>query len=240
MGASLDAHAYAVRQIFADFPDTRTLHFLLHEIVVEGAYSHFELSDADLIIDCGAHIGLSALNFALRAPAAQMHCFEPDPESAEWLRLFIGRAGLAHRVHVHQEAVARRSGPVRFYSRSRWKRSLHSSLDGDRDDLPASPVTVPGIALSAFIGAQTVDLLKLDVEGSEVDVLLDLIESSSIEKVRHLIVEVHHDHRYPERILRVIKLLVDVGFRFQLSAKAPGNNGLYQDILILADLPHHD
>lgn len=70
--------------------------------------------------------------------------------------------------------------------------------------------------LSGFIDRQ-VDLLKIDVEGSKVEILRDIIHSGKIGFVRQIIVEYH-----PELASAALDLLVqdlrDAGFSSALSA----------------------
>ena len=52
--------------------------------------SFFSVDGADpLIIDCGANIGISVLEWKSRWPMARVICFEPDPDAFRLLEMNI-------------------------------------------------------------------------------------------------------------------------------------------------------
>jgi hypothetical protein len=63
-----------------------------------------------------------------------------------------------------------------------------------------------------------VDLLKLDVEGVETEVLLELRDSGALEKVSEIIAEYHHHLRNDDdRLSEFLGLLEDASFGYQVT-----------------------
>jgi len=146
------------------------------------------------VLDLGAHIGSFAIRAARLRSDVTIHSYEPSSENLRLLRQNLVLNGLQHRVVTCRAAVADRDGPVQL------------RVDGPTDafDVVAAPMTrgngdgsteeVPARTLGSIlrdVGHERVDLLKMDVEGSEYAVL----ESSpdAIEKCDLVVLEWHED-----------------------------------------------
>jgi len=150
-------------------------------------------------VDCGANVGrVTAL---LAARGAEVYAFEPNPYAFDVLS---ARFASSPRVHCLAKAVATRSGTAR----------LHLHVDALSDQLTWSTASSllaskPNVDPSTFVDVQTVDLdaflagldrpvrvLKLDVEGAEIEILERLLETGRLGAVEHVLVEMH-DRRIP-------------------------------------------
>jgi hypothetical protein len=97
-------------------------------------------------------------------------------------------------------------------------------------------VTVEAARLSAFIN-DSVEFLKLDVEGSEFAILTELARSGKLDRVAQIGVEFHHHIRADEDELSALLLLLEQnGFGYQVvgAAREPGKPRQFQDILVRA------
>jgi FkbM family methyltransferase len=148
----------------------------------------------DVAIDCGANVGLFTVPMA--ETGAEVHAFEPNPDAFQELeRVTKGYAN----VTLHQAAVTAEPGPVDLYLHKRadddpvfWSKS--SSLLADKSNVREDQsVRVEGIQLGRFIQdlGRPVKLLKMDIEGAEVDVLNQLLDEGLHESIEHAFVEVH-------------------------------------------------
>ena len=127
---------------------------------------------------------------------ATVHAFEPNPHACAVLRK---RFEHNPRVKVHEAAVHISDGTLRLYLHENsvqdeiyW--SNGSSLLADKPNVSGERfVEARTIDLAAFIDALPgrVRLLKMDIEGAEVEVLRRLIEAGSLDKVDVLFVETH-------------------------------------------------
>src|ERR1700719_3886864 len=83
------------------------------EVLLERIYDLGALPfKPDIVLDCGAHIGLFTLLAAANFPDAEFIAFEPDPRNAEWLRKQV--AGNALSVDVVEAAVSVEDGSALF------------------------------------------------------------------------------------------------------------------------------
>jgi FkbM family methyltransferase len=146
--------------------------FTLAEVLRERQYElRSKVPARPMIIDAGANIGLATVWFLGNYPGARVHCFEPDPSNAALLERNVGSS---EGVVVQRAAVGREDGELLLHiSPISAMHSLKESASGGR----TVPVRVH--ALAGYMRAhaiRTVDVLKLDVEGSELDVLEGLGE----------------------------------------------------------------
>ncbi|MFN8124733.1 MAG: FkbM family methyltransferase [Thermoleophilia bacterium] len=124
------------------------------------------LRPGDVVLDAGAHIGIISMAIASAVPGVRVHAMEAFPGTADRLEANLAANGLADRVTVHRAGIAPVSGPLRFASNAGFSAGAHAGADGD--------VEVPGVTLDDWAdaaGIDRLDLLKADVEGSELALL---------------------------------------------------------------------
>ncbi len=141
--------------------------FTLAEILRERQYRlTTAVADRPLIVDGGAHIGIASLFFASTYPGARLHCFEPEASN---FRLLTQNLRTLPGARLHAAALGGETAV----------RPLHVSEIAAMHSLKANgaahhSVDVSVVNLMDYMnrqGIQTVDVLKLDVEGSELDVV---------------------------------------------------------------------
>ncbi len=174
-------------------------------------------SDIQTVIDVGAHRGQFA-TFALRAfPEAQIFCFEPLPGSVSRLRA----ATATPRVTVFETALGseRRTGTFHV-SRSSDSSSLlaigarYVAAFPGTDEATTAEVEIH--RLDEVLRADQIRgpaLLKLDVQGSE----LDVIDGSRklLPQIQQIVAEVSFTELYSGQPLagRVVATLYELGFQ---------------------------
>lgn len=139
-----------------------------------------------------------------------VHAFDPTPRSIEWLK----SQELPEQFVFHDFGVAEYDGIATF---NPPENSAHVSYSVvPRDTTSGSIVKAPVRRLTTImraLGHQSIDLLKMDIEGAEYDVISDLL--SSRVQVDQLLVEFHH--KWPEIGLLKTRNTVDqlnsAGFR---------------------------
>ena len=118
------------------------------------------------VLDLGANIGLFALDsIRMLGQGTRVVAVEADPSNAELLRMNVSVNGYGGQVSVHAAAAGREAGTVRFAAGRG-----DSSRVVDRDD-PYGSVEVPMV--DAFTLASGCHLIKMDIEGSEWELLRD-------------------------------------------------------------------
>jgi FkbM family methyltransferase len=126
-------------------------------------------SDA-IILDVGANIGLTTAIMMKRLPNARILSFEPDPESYSYL-LETVRLNDFSRVETVNKALAAAPGRMPFHSHPRGAGASHLASDQSlREGNEIVEVSTVDIECASRALAR-VDLIKIDVEGFEIDVL---------------------------------------------------------------------
>jgi FkbM family methyltransferase len=167
------------------------------EVFVQGVYDGAvgRVPDCRRIIDLGAHIGLATLFFAIRCPKARIASVEPHPANyqmmTENLRPLI-TAGKCVPI------------PAAVWSTERWLQpdptrplerfnafAVQESNGGQEGSLRVEGMSVPAIMKKASF--DTVDLMKVDIEGSEVELFRK--NTDWLASVRALAIEFHGSSR---------------------------------------------
>jgi FkbM family methyltransferase len=124
-----------------------------------------------LVVDVGAHLGWLSMQAARRVgPAGRVIAFEPNPRTRPLLEHNLRDNGLADRVRIEPRALGARPGRLSFYlSPAGDTSSLHRQA---AEDEPVEVEVVTGDAVLA--GGPAPSVIKLDVEGGELDALAGL------------------------------------------------------------------
>ncbi len=187
------------------YTDASALENMFWELFLSQDYAVNKLPDRPYIVDCGGNIGLGVIWFKQRYPQARITVFEADPALAEILAENVHHLGLTS-VEVVKAAVSDTAGPANF-ARDRPLTGHVTSGEG---------VPIDCVRLSDYL-KEPVDLLKVDIEGSEFSVLSDLCATGKIKLVRHLICEVHGSTQVQEQIQTLWKALSGAGFALTIA-----------------------
>jgi FkbM family methyltransferase len=160
---------------------------------------------------------------------ATVHAFDPTPASIAWVR----QQNLPDALQFHPWGLAAFDGELALYpprkagnthySQERRRRPWSRYLVPRAGDYPPPPVLAPVRRLQstlAALGHERIDVLKLDIEGSEFEAIPDIL-ASGIE-IDQLLVEIHY--HFPSRSLRAgLRLIAQIqaaGFRcFHISPR---------------------
>jgi len=121
------------------------------------------------IIDIGANIGLTALPGARRVPFGKVIAVEPSPLAFSALQRMVDTNGLTNCEPVNM-CMGAQPGTVAFVENADFLAGSYVGADARE----ASTVTAEMTTLDQFVserGIASVDLVKIDVEGFELDVL---------------------------------------------------------------------
>lgn len=123
----------------------------------------------DTVYDVGAHCGVSALELSkLVGSLGRVVCFEPDQVSFEMLLRNTDRHSLSNVICVPM-AVAGRTGTAQFQMEGATGSALarHSSRGSCRAEIEVATISLA----DAFDRWGQPSFIKMDIEGSEVEVL---------------------------------------------------------------------
>jgi FkbM family methyltransferase len=168
-----------------------------------GAY-HFETPRPDpTIFDCGANVGIASLYWKKLYPSARITAFEADPRLATILSENFTAAGWSD-VQVVAAAVWTSSGTASFRGEG-----------GDAGRLGEGDLRVPTVRLRDYLeSSDSIDLLKLDIEGAEVDVLEDC--GDRLAGIERIFVEFHSMVGKPQRLDSLVAVLARAGYRLNI------------------------
>jgi len=160
-----------------------------HRVVAPRYYS--KIRPADIVIDCGAHIGDITQCFFDRG--AIVHAFEPHPEAFAPLS---SRFANEPNVRCYNQAVSKEAGRLKLYlahDDDSMGAVQASSLMAEKDNVSTDRfVEVEVIRLTDFLTSLGhVRFLKMDIEGAEYDVLPDMIDAGAHRNVDFIVVETH-------------------------------------------------
>jgi FkbM family methyltransferase len=155
------------------------------EGVFNGEHEYALPTEARLILDLGANAGYAAVLYALRHPGAHVVAVEPEPSNVRLIRQNV--KGLD--VDVVPAAVWPHAGEVALEDpgKGRWGFRVREEPGGRA--VPA--VTVPQLLERA--GAAFADLVKIDIEGAELELFSEGTEW--LDRVGVVAVELHDDFR---------------------------------------------
>ena len=160
-------------------PGTEDIGSILNNIFRE-EYGQFPNSfDPSTIVDAGAYIGDTSAYFLSRFKSARVFALEPNPESYDIAKKNLSFYG--DRVLLMSVALSKQDGAVRISG---------SATGAAVSDSGYEVRSACMDTLMHDFQISKIDLLKMDIEGSELEVLR-LNESDWLRKVRLLLLETH-------------------------------------------------
>ena len=196
------------------YENSEEFYELKKEIFGENCY-YLELEKDDpLIIDAGAHIGMSVVYFKMLFPKARIIAFEPVPANFELLKKNVGENQL-DSVEIYQAVVAPKSGILRIHEpigEGAWKSGAGIIPKGWKGIQDNREIKVEAIGIQEIL-RNKIDIFKMDIEGMEYEVIRNA--GPVISNVKNWIIEVHP--RKDHRALEIQKTLLQNGFKIEIS-----------------------
>jgi len=141
------------------------------------------------IVDIGANIGLSCLAWAKRFPDAEIIGFEPHPTQYSIAQKQMRRNGFQQRVTLVEAAAGVSDGAAGLSDEGVKSSLLRSETQHNR-------LEVEIVDVFKFLAGQSVDLLKIDIEGYEYVLLGDARFADM--KPRSIVLEWHNTADFPD------------------------------------------
>ncbi len=170
------------------------------------ARKHYDVAESHrVIMDIGANIGTFTLYAARKAPTARIIAIEPFPDTRERLAQLVDENHLRNRVTILDCAIASSAGEGQMDSAdvipSQYRRiyspetktlnALHRKVSADNQEAGGVPVRTETLAevLNAA-GVDVVDMVKMNIHGSEYDVLMST-PPEVLQRCRQIAVQYH-------------------------------------------------
>jgi len=171
--ASRLIHINGIHSFITDIATSITLDSIPNEIARDdyGLLS-IDFTFGDIVIDIGAHVGITSIYLAKRFPFLTILAFEPTPWNFENLRQNLAVNGIGN-VHAHNLAVTGDGRPL--------KMAVHPLNTGgasgfltDTSQVRHDVFVAKATTLDAIVadhGISRVRLLKMDCEGAEHEII---------------------------------------------------------------------
>lgn len=147
------------------FSDSLSFVFMFIDIFINQSYKFKSEVKNPIIIDCGSNIGLSVLYFKTIYPESIIHAFEPDKNIFKILEENCKKFEI-NNVSLLNKGVWKEDG---FYD------FLSDGCDGGRmldKNVAEKSNLVEMVSLKNILDTNSsIDLLKIDIEGAELEVL---------------------------------------------------------------------
>jgi FkbM family methyltransferase len=165
--------------------------FVFDQIFIQHEYGAIcdAVKNASLIMDLGANVGYASALFASRYPSARIVAVEPDP--GNYKQCTDNLAPYGPRVRALNGAVWARCSKLALARGGcdgrDWAVQVREAANGDANveawDMPA---------LLELSGQEYIDILKIDIEGSEADVFASNT-AQWLPRVRNICIELHSE-----------------------------------------------
>lgn len=151
----------------------------LTEIFIEKCYK--PKNDPKLILDLGANIGIASIWFRLNYPESIIHAYEPNPEVYE---ILVKNTSSFNNIHCFNEAISNQKEKIDFnISKRSFSSSVYLLNDYKKVHIDATTIDDALERIGGFV-----DLMKIDIEGSE----FEAIEASKMmHRIKEIVGEVH-------------------------------------------------
>jgi FkbM family methyltransferase len=202
--------------------DTRTpISALVREIFHDAVYAApFQDTLSPVVLDLGANVGVFAVWASIPPRCGTVYAVEPVPSSFTLLKRNVRRILGPSGAYLLPAAVAKQSGDsVLYLDRSASCDSLIAPPSSDLAARVVGTVIVEALTLPEvydWFSLASCDVLKLDIEGSECDVL-GAVSDDDLRRARRIIVETH-DYLVPGSSAFIHGRLKSAGFDIRRGA----------------------
>lgn len=155
-----------------------------------------------LIIDVGANIGLATVFFKYHFPDSRMICIEPDPDNVKILQKNI--------IFNHlKDCEVLTNGLWHSDQKLKLSNDFRDGLSWSTRVIESQEGGIMGLSIESLLekcNQEVIDLVKLDIEGTEFELFRNLPTMLPLlEKTRSIIIEVHQEFGDPSEIIEVLR-----------------------------------
>ena len=190
-------------------------------MIQEYSGDDFPISNDDVIIDVGAHIGLFALFASQFCKNGKIFCYEPIKENYKILIENI-EMNQIQNIFPNNLAVTKETSRVKIFLND--DQSGHSMFIQNKNFVEVDSKSLSDIFIDN--GIKECDFLKLDCEGAEYEIV-ESLSADLFTKINKTVIEYHMVDTKPELLEQLINklkqfsfsvhtrpLFVDIGFLF--------------------------
>lgn len=192
------------------------------EIFENNIYEFKTNSSKPIILDCGSNMGVSVLYFSKKYLNADIIAFEPDETVLPFLEKNIQSQNIKN-VELYKKAVWTEETELEFYT----DKGLGGRIGKEYEN--QTPKIIKSIRLKDFLN-MPIDMLKIDIEGSEFAVLKDC--EDLLFNVNHIFIEYHSLYGEEQHLDDLLTILKRQGFRYHLKESFSQKRPFIDNILV--------
>ena len=166
-----------------------------------------KLSPGDRVLEIGCGVGFISLLCAKRCGAENVLSYEANPLLEQIIRGNYALNGLTPNLRMR--AITTNAEPITFYRSD----NIVSSSTKDRG-AHAETMIVESDRLDDVVASHRPNVVIMDVEGAEIE----LLSTSELEGVKHIIVEVHPHITGEASIQEMVEKTNRLGFKIEAEA----------------------
>lgn len=203
------------------FKVPQSLYHVFKEIFLEDFYDINslikKLPTKPLVLDIGANAGFFDILLFSKLPDATIYAYEPLPSN-----IFLLKETIANNLHLQknlylfQQAVTGiPQKEIELFIEGTESNSVVASVFSNFDERNTQRLLVPALSLTQIIEENnfaSIDLLKLDCEGSEYTILYNT-NATALKKIKIMVIEVHEIDQERNNICFLSDFLKDQGFK---------------------------
>ena len=183
--------------------DCRSFIWQFKEIFIDKNYLFKTETETPVIYDCGSNIGTSVLFFKENFPKAKIKAFEAEPEIFLILKQNVESNNIDN-VELISKAVWVNNDSIEINSEG----ADGSSIFGE-----GKKIKIESVRLKELIEKEnSIDFLKMDIEGAETEVLKDC--ENSLSRIKNIFIEYHSFINKEQNLDIILSILSKNGFRY--------------------------
>lgn len=205
-GSKLNNRQFKIFGFKIKIEDIYSFYYELVYIWKDKIYDFVTQKESPVIVDGGSCIGVSLLYFKSKYPKSVILSFEPDPKVFQMLESNISI----------NDIKGVKAFNVGLYKENTVLNFDNSSVDSGKIESNGTE-KISVAKLSEYIkDYPEIDFLKLNIEGSEKDVILELNDSNQLKKINQICIEWHSFSGNHQDLDEILKTLKDNGFKYYL------------------------
>ncbi len=220
IGTSSGSGKVEIGPLTVNYLDPLAFAYNFEEVFFEEEYFFQTENPEPVIVDCGSNIGLATLYFKTVYPKAKVIAIEAHPTTFATLQGNV-RDNKLSDVEVLNVAVVggdEKEIALMFSKPGDLRSTKIREMHGD-DEL--QEIKVPAVKLSTIL-PESVDLLKMDIEGSEDEVIDEIIPK--LGQIKNVILEYHFSPGTKRKSLgKFISILEAAGFSCRMKSANPAD-----------------
>ena len=136
------------------------------------------------IVDVGAHLGNFARSCKKLWPSVDIHMFEANPNAEQELK----QVGCPYSIALLTDKVGEK---YTYYMTNKWLlssgNSIHKENTSEYDDAHLVKIELESNTLDNTLDSRDIDLLKLDTQGSEIQILNGALQA--VKRTKYILIE---------------------------------------------------